>query len=81
MLSKEKRIQMQKEREPFKFDLKIYLKINKISQRALCNGMEVSEQEFYNMLNGFQDSIPSKNIDSFEDFQTKIYKELCITSL
>ena len=69
------------ERKQFKDNLKIYLRINRITQRSICDRIGVTEQEFHNMLTGYQSSIPTKNYYSFDQFKDVILKELCITQL
>lgn len=59
------------ERKSFKDDLTIHRKMTGISQRAICAGIGVFENEFHNMLTGFQSSVPKKNIVDWDDFTQK----------
>lgn len=74
-------LELRKERQSFKDKLKVHCKINMISQRSICDDLDITDQEFHNMLTGYQSSIPRKNILSFEQFQQEIYRILCITKL
>jgi len=81
MSKKEKQQIARYERKEFKNKLKIHCKVNRVSQRSLCDAIGITEQEFHNLLTGFQNSVPSKKIQSFEHFMQLILDQLCITSL
>ena len=78
---KENRIEKMEERKPLKNKLKVYLKINGGCQKEIAKEMGITEQEFHNMLTGFQSSIPSKGIYNLEQFEALILKILCVDSL
>jgi hypothetical protein len=72
---------VRKEREGFKNDLKVHCKVNMITQRTIATSLGITDQEFFNMLTGFQNSIPAKGIDSFDQFKSLILEALCLKSL
>lgn len=73
------RLKRKEERRNFRNSLKIYCKINEVNQKDIANSFEVTEQEFHNMLTGYQSSIPSKGILSFTEFENRVYSYLKIT--
>lgn len=70
---------LEKERADFKQKLKIHCKINRIQHQSIYNQLELSAAEFTNMLTGFQASVPSKNILSFDEFKERVFGVLGIT--
>lgn len=78
---KQHQLKLRSERKEFKDNLKIYCRINRVTQREICAGIGICEQEFHNLLTGYQSSVPNKGIDSFSEFQQKIFSYLCITQL
>ena len=71
---------LKQERDSFKKELKIYCRLNMISQRSIASAIEVTEQEYYNFLNGFQSSIKNK-IHSFDHFKELIFSHLRVKDL
>jgi len=64
------------ERKQFRDFIKIHLKINRIRHKDIASSIGLSSQEFHNMLNGFQSSVPKRGISSYEDFKNKLLHEL-----
>jgi hypothetical protein len=60
------------ERKPFRDAVKIYLQCKDIPQNYLCNKLDLTKQEFNNLMTGYQNSVPSKGIESFSDFEYKV---------
>ena len=81
MTWKDNRLTVQKEREPFRNELKLYCKVHKISQRHIAKLMNIEESEFHNMLHGWQSSIPSKGITSWAQFTELVLSKLGVDSL
>jgi len=59
------------ERKGFKDALTVHRKMTGISQRCICAGLGILENEFHNMLTGFQSSIRNKGIADWDDFMSK----------
>jgi hypothetical protein len=57
-------------KDKYKKDLKYVLKVNKITHKEIAESINLTSQEFYNMLVGFQKSVPAKKIYSYEHFIT-----------
>lgn len=74
-------LKLREEREQFKLSLKIHLKKNMISQRFICSDLNITDQEFHNMLTGYQSSIKRVNILSFQQFKKEIFRILCVTEI
>ena len=72
MVKKQTQLLLRENRRAFKNRLKIYCKLNHISQRSISDHLGITEQEFHNMLTGYQSSIPTKGIDSFEEFKVNV---------
>lgn len=69
--------ELKKQRESFKRELKIYCRINKIAQRSIAEAIDISDQEFHNMLAGFQASVRHKQMD-FDSFKAQVFSALGI---
>ena len=65
-------------RKPFRDTIKYHLKINKIKQKDIADALDLTNQEFHNLLTGYQSSAPGKGIDTFEDFKEKVLEYLKI---
>lgn len=69
------------ELKEFREKLTIYCRINRITYRSIASKIGITEQEFYNMLHGFQRSVKKKGVDDIVDFKQKILEALCIEQL
>jgi hypothetical protein len=74
-------LHLREERKDFKLKLKIYLRKKMISQRYLCDSLNISDQEFHNILTGYQSSVKHAGILSYESFVEKVFDVLRINNL
>ena len=68
MTRKDTQLSLRSERKEFKDRLKIHCRINRIPQRNISEHLGVTDQEFHNMLTGFQSSVPGKGVEGYEEF-------------
>ena len=59
-----KREELKKLRKEYKDRLELFCRVNLVKQREIAAHVGITEQELYNVLNGFQDTV------SGMDFQT-----------
>jgi hypothetical protein len=64
-----KQEKLKKEREPYKIKLRVFCQCNFIKLRRVAADLGITEQELYNMLNGFQEKVGCMD---FQDFWNKI---------
>lgn len=63
-------------RKPFRDAVKVFMKCNCITQNEISDRLGVTKQEFSNLMTGYQNSVPSKGIDCYSDFEYKVMKLL-----
>jgi len=68
------------ERSIFKHKLKQYCKLNFISQRSIARKIGISDQEFHNMLVGFQNEVSHASLN-WERFTFEVLKVLNVKEL
>jgi len=66
------------ERKEFRDKIKLHMKLNFIKLNSVCSQIGITRNEFYNLMNGYLCSIPSKGIIDFEDFKGKVSIVLCL---
>jgi len=64
------------ERKPFRDFIRIHCKVYGLKQKDIATHFGITEQEFHNLLNGHQDSVPSKGVTGYNDFKEKLLKYL-----
>lgn len=62
----------------FEKRLKIHCKMNKIKYKIIASYLGINSQELYNILNGFQKSVPSKSIQNVEHAKDLIRQKLSL---
>lgn len=73
-----KREKLKAERKEFKEGLKIYCRINRITFRSIADALDITEQEFHNMLFGFQEKVGDV---TFDEFKNHIFMSLGVNNL
>lgn len=62
----------------FTVKLKIHCKIHRIKYADIAKKLGITSQELHNLLNGFQLSVPSKNIKDCKQAEELIRKHLSL---